>query len=112
MEKVGDLRLMRGENKMRLSRFLAGPALASFLLASALTPWGAARATQMPPGCNGTGLSINLSVFFAVPPASPGAGGPVSPCEPLVYQANVGPGNSPRCCYEGTLRRPITTPRT
>jgi hypothetical protein len=66
------------------------------LLASA----PAARAQQIPPGCTGTGVSINISVFFA-DGVTGALGTPVNECETLVYVATIAYNpNGNNCAFQ------------
>src|SRR5438093_1229199 len=66
------------------------------------------RAQQDPPGCSGTGLTLNLFVERA-DGSNAGAGSAVSPCETLIYKGSLTGGSPPACCFQGGTVT-ITTP--
>jgi len=68
------------------------------------------RAQQRPPGCSGTGLTLNLFVARA-DGSDAGAGTAVSPCETLIYKGSLTGGSPPACCFQGGTVT-ITTART
>src|SRR2546425_886865 len=52
------------------------------------------RAQQDPPGCSGTGLTLNIFVERA-DGSNAGAGSAVSPCETLIYKGSLTGGSCP-----------------
>src|SRR5947208_17017386 len=70
------------------------------------------QAQQNPPGCTGTGISLNLFVERA-DGSNAGAGSSVSPCETLIYKGSltggVPTGTAVPCCFQGGTVT-ITTP--
>ena len=79
--------------------------LASLLVSGVAPP---VPAQQMPPGCSGTGLTLNLFVERA-DGSNAGAGSAVSPCETLIYIGSLTGGSPGVCCFQGGTVT-ITTP--
>src|SRR5262245_42326347 len=64
---------------------------------------GVASGHVRPTGCTGTGLAFGITVFLADGVTQLPAGGTVTPCETIVYKANVG-ARAPSfndCDFEG-----------
>ena len=87
----------RSESKDRAVSPGLGLMLASLLV---LTVAPRARAQQDPPGCSGTGLTLNLFVQRA-DGSNAGAGSAVSPCETIQYKGSLTGGSTPACCFDG-----------
>src|SRR2546428_8441281 len=101
------LSLSRSGSKHRALRLGLGVLLVG-LLVMGIAP--RVRAQQDPPGCSGTGLTLNIFVERA-DGSNAGAGSAVSPCETLIYKGSLTGGSPPACCFQGGTPR-ITTPRT
>src|SRR5439155_935084 len=93
---------------MRLRRGVGGLLVGLLVLGAAPRVW----AQQNPPGCTGTGISLNLFVERA-DGSNAGAGSSVSPCETVIYKGSltggVPTGTAVPCCFEGGTVT-ITTP--